>query len=55
MGPLEWADQIGLKNVYDILIRVYEDTQDERYRVCPLLKNLVLSGENFYQYHENVT
>jgi len=41
MGPFEWAEMIGLKNVYKLLRVVYEDTQEERYKVCPLLKTEV--------------
>ncbi|WP_187262794.1 3-hydroxyacyl-CoA dehydrogenase family protein [Pontibacter beigongshangensis] len=41
-GPFEWADQIGLANVYQILQALYADTKDERYKICPLLKTMVL-------------
>ncbi|MGE0770709.1 MAG: 3-hydroxyacyl-CoA dehydrogenase family protein [Cyclobacteriaceae bacterium] len=37
-GPFEWSQLIGIKNVYDVLSSVYEDTKDERYKICPLLK-----------------
>lgn len=37
-GPFEWCKRIGIKNVYELLEAVYEDTRDERYRICPLLK-----------------
>lgn len=37
-GPFEWSVKIGLENVYDLLIAVFEDTQDERYLICSLLK-----------------
>lgn len=37
-GPFEWAAKIGVKNVYDLLTAVYEDTKDERYKICSLLK-----------------
>lgn len=36
-GPFEWAERIGQRNVVDLLEAVYRATQDERYRVCPLL------------------
>ncbi|MBI3232916.1 MAG: hypothetical protein HYZ42_02555 [Bacteroidetes bacterium] len=38
-GPFEWAKLIGVNNVVETLDAVYQDTHDERYRVCPLLKN----------------
>lgn len=37
-GPIEWCERIGIKHVYELLEAVYEDTHDERYKVCPLLK-----------------
>lgn len=37
-GPFEWCDRIGLRHVYEILAAVYEDTKDERYKICPSLK-----------------
>jgi len=37
-GPFEWSEQIGLQHVYELLEAVYEDTKDERYKICPLLK-----------------
>jgi len=37
-GPFEWSENIGVQNVYDLLMAVYEATQDDRYLICPLLK-----------------
>ena len=37
-GPFEWCKIIGIKHVYELLEAVYEDTKDERYKICPLLK-----------------
>ncbi|MDQ3395061.1 MAG: 3-hydroxyacyl-CoA dehydrogenase family protein [Bacteroidota bacterium] len=37
-GPFEWCLKLGIKNVYELLEALYEDTKDERYRICPLLK-----------------
>jgi 3-hydroxybutyryl-CoA dehydrogenase len=42
-GPFEWCQKIGLCHVYELLQAVYEDTRDERYNVCPLLKNEYLT------------
>ncbi|GAB1448291.1 MAG: 3-hydroxyacyl-CoA dehydrogenase family protein [Bacteroidia bacterium] len=47
-GPFEWADRIGIKHVYEILEAVYQDTHDERYKICPLLKTHYLKGLTFY-------
>ena len=46
-GPFEWANRIGVQNVYRVLQAVYEDTRDERYKICPLLKTLYLKEEAF--------
>ena len=46
-GPFEWANQIGIANVYKVLEAVYEDTKEERYKICPLLKTKYLKGESF--------
>lgn len=37
-GPFEWCTMIGIKHVYELLESLYNDTHDERYKVCPLLK-----------------
>jgi 3-hydroxybutyryl-CoA dehydrogenase len=47
-GPFEWADRIGIKHVYETLKAVYDDTHDERYKVCPMLKTIYLKNGSFY-------
>jgi len=37
-GPFEWSKKIGIAHVYDLLAAVLAATQDERYLICPLLK-----------------
>lgn len=49
LGPFEWADKIGIKNVYELLVALYNDTKEERYKICPLLKTKYLKGEKFYE------
>lgn len=44
-GPFEWSQQIGIHNVYELLEAVYEDTKEERYKICPLLKKEYLKGQ----------
>ncbi len=48
-GPFEWCDQIGISNVFETLAALYEDTKDERYKICPLLKAKYLRNETFYK------
>ena len=48
-GPFEWADIIGIKDVYETLNAIYEDTRDERYKICPLLKTYYLKGQPFFE------
>jgi 3-hydroxybutyryl-CoA dehydrogenase len=42
-GPFEWCQRIGIKHVFEVLEAVYEDTKDERYKICPLLKKEYLA------------
>jgi 3-hydroxybutyryl-CoA dehydrogenase len=44
-GPFEWASQIGIANVYNVLKSVYDDTKEERYKICPLLKTAYLKEQ----------
>lgn len=43
-GPFEWSEEIGIINVYEVLNALYEDTRDERYKICPLLKSAYLKA-----------
>jgi len=45
-GPMFYADQVGLKSVYDAVSR-YHDTLGEAWRPAPLLKRLAEAGETF--------
>ncbi len=47
-GPFKWADKIGVKDVFEVLDALYEDTRDERYKICPLLKTHYLKDKTFY-------
>ena len=37
-GPFEWCQEIGIDHVYETLEALYQDTKDERYKICSLLK-----------------
>lgn len=43
-GPFEWCRRIGVKHVYELIEALYEDTKDERYKICPLLKQEYLKS-----------
>lgn len=42
-GPFEWCEKIGIQNVYELLDFVYDDTKEERYKICPKLKKEYLA------------
>lgn len=37
-GPFEWVDLVGVRDVFEVLDSLYQDTREERYKICPLLK-----------------
>jgi 3-hydroxybutyryl-CoA dehydrogenase len=43
-GPFEWCQKIGIRHIYELLDAVYQDTKDERYKICPLLKKEYLEA-----------
>lgn len=44
-GPFEWCEKIGIRNVYELLEALYEDTKEERYKICPALKKAYLKAQ----------
>ncbi len=46
LGPLEWADRIGLHKVHNWLEHLFQETGDPKFRPCPLLRKLVRAGHN---------
>ena len=44
-GPFEWCRKIGVQDVYELLAAVYEDSRNERYRICPLLKEEYMAAK----------
>ena len=47
-GPFEWADKIGVGQVYDILNALRKDTKDERFKICEALKEKARLKSSFY-------
>ena len=43
-GPFEWVNQIGIRDVYEVLDALYQDTREERYKICPLMKTEYLES-----------
>jgi 3-hydroxybutyryl-CoA dehydrogenase len=48
-GPFEWCDKIGVEEVVSLLDRMYEDTHDERYKVCALMRTEMYSSSGSAQ------
>jgi 3-hydroxybutyryl-CoA dehydrogenase len=48
LGPLRWADQIGLPIVLARLEQLQKEYGEDRYRPSALLRRMVAAGERFY-------
>ena len=48
-GPFEWADKIGVGQIFSLLSVLRKDTGDERFKICPLLKEKATLKESFYK------
>lgn len=44
LGPLQWADRVGLDEVYSVISGLHREMNEERYRPAPLLRKMVLAG-----------
>ncbi len=57
LGPLEWADYIGLDTVLGVMSGLFQEWGDDRYRPAPLLRRMVAAGmlgrktgQGFFEY-----
>lgn len=48
-GLLRWADEIGIKNCVKNMDSLYKTYLEDRYRCCPLLRQMAKSGKTFYE------
>ncbi|MCZ6605898.1 MAG: 3-hydroxyacyl-CoA dehydrogenase, partial [Alphaproteobacteria bacterium] len=48
LGPLAWADQVGLGHIETVLTHMARAYEDGRYRCSPLIKRKVLAGGSFF-------
>jgi len=46
-GPMQYADSLGLNNVYQSICEFQKTLNDKNWEPAPLLKRLALSGETF--------
>jgi 3-hydroxybutyryl-CoA dehydrogenase len=44
LGPLKWADELGLDHVLTVLDALHREYREERYRPAPALQRLVQAG-----------
>jgi 3-hydroxybutyryl-CoA dehydrogenase len=61
LGPLTWADEAGLDDIFAVLRGLHRDVGEDRYRPAPLLRKLVHAGwlgkqvgRGFYEYANQV-
>lgn len=47
-GLLTWADDIGIDSSVDLLDELYAVYHEDRYRCCPLLRKMKVSGTTFF-------
>ncbi len=52
-GPMFYADEVGLKTVYDTIVRFGRELGEEHWKPAPLLERLARSGSTFSEWDAN--
>ena len=52
-GPMFYADEVGLKTVYDTIVRFGRELGEEHWKPAPLLERLARSGNTFSAWDAN--
>ena len=47
-GLLKWADEYGIENVQNDLDELYNYYHEDRYRLSPIIRNMVKNNQTFY-------
>jgi len=47
-GLLKWADEYGIENVQNDLDELYNYYHEDRYRLSPIIRNMVKANQTFY-------
>lgn len=47
-GLLQWADEYGIENVQNDLDELYDYYHEDRYRLSPIIRNMVKANQTFY-------
>ncbi|RLZ08635.1 3-hydroxyacyl-CoA dehydrogenase NAD-binding domain-containing protein [Faecalibacter macacae] len=47
-GLLKWADEYGIENVQNDLDELYNHYHEDRYRLSPIIRNMVKENKTFY-------
>tara|TARA_B100001248_G_scaffold243313_1_gene211489 strand:+ start:9553 stop:10704 length:1152 start_codon:yes stop_codon:yes gene_type:complete len=47
-GLLSWADEIGIKKVFNQLDELYNEYSEDRYRPSPILKRMIKNNQTFF-------
>jgi 3-hydroxybutyryl-CoA dehydrogenase len=44
-GQIAWGEWMGFRHVYAVLAAVHANLGEDRYRICPLLREIAVSGK----------